>query len=89
MVRRLRLRAADWRRDQPDTPAGGWVIVYGGKACGWTAELVKPEDWQPGCYAVPPVGTIWKAIGGNDEIGASTWSPFFEQPALRLHEPAH
>lgn len=68
-------RATEYR-SRWETPAGGLIVFNNdGDACGWTNKLRDPQHWEPGCIAMDESGNRWKATGGNNYDGATSWEP--------------
>lgn len=67
--------AAQYRaRTRDDEATGGYVLIYLGRAVGWTCELTRPETVCPGALAVDVDGQVFEAQGGNDYDGALRWA---------------
>ena len=68
--------ARRWR--EAERKQGGVVIVHAGSSevSGWVNELRKPEEWEPGVFAVQEDGRIWRAEGGDWQRGATSWQPY-------------
>lgn len=57
---------------------GGIVLVYAGQVYGWKNELRDPHHERPGALAVSAYGSVWLAVGGNDQDGAKSWEPAYK-----------
>jgi hypothetical protein len=66
----------------PEALAGGYVILWKLKACGWDSALDRPQDYRPGALAVGSNGKIYEATRGTHQGGADQWTPVFEGAAL-------
>jgi len=68
-------------------PAGGYVVFFSGKPCGWMRDLWADRaengrlTHRPGCVAVAMDGppAVWDAVGGNYMGGAERWAPRAER----------
>ncbi|HEY3898965.1 MAG TPA: hypothetical protein VGM54_10150 [Chthoniobacter sp.] len=62
-----------WREDRGFVGKLGFVVIWHGAVCGWTAGLkaVDPSAWRPGCILVPEdEGSFYRLAGGGAQQGA-------------------
>ena len=72
------IAAADRATYTPDNQpqaAHGYILVWHGKADGWTRDLDHPRHQRPGVYAVAYDGRVYRSTGGDDWHGAESWQP--------------
>lgn len=84
-LQKAALTAAKYKASQVHLPAGGFVILWRGKATGWSDDLSRPRYNRPGCIAISTLGVdgpIYKATGGDYWNGASEWSVIWNPAAV-------
>lgn len=52
---------------------GGCVIVWGDAIQAWQDDLKDPHVWIPGVVAYFEDGRRFRAVGGNNQDGATEW----------------
>ena len=63
-------------------PAGGYVVFFNGKPCGWMDSIDRDRaengrlTHRPGCVCAPVDGppAVFDAVGGDYQGGAEKWA---------------
>lgn len=80
--RKLKLQADEARTDHK-YPAGGYVTIYSGKVCGWSADLTEAWKFRPGVFAVDALGFVYQSTGGNFRLGAEKFDIIFDRQTVK------